>query len=126
MKTAFLCTLLFFSAAMVSAADTASVAGKWNVHLTVGSYENDIVCTFAQDKDKGTLTGHCSSDSGPCEVTGSVTDNKATWTYKTQYNGGTVTAMYDGVVSATKITGSINVPELAAAGEFTAVPADSQ
>jgi hypothetical protein len=127
MRTTLLFALILFAAAAAPAADMASLAGKWNVHITIGSYENDIVCTFAQDKDTGALTGKCSSESGPADVTGNVMDNKVTWTYKTEYNGGAVTAMYDGVVSSpAKITGSISVPELAATGDFTAVPGDSQ
>ena len=55
--------------------------------------------------------------------------NKITWTYKTDYNGQSISVAYDGTFDPTtpKITGTVNVPELSADGEFTATqPKDNQ
>jgi len=106
--------------APANAADSASLSGNWQVHVTIGDYDNQIVCSFTQ-KDQA-LTGTCGTDNGPVQITGTVNGNKVTWSYKTEYNNGPVTPAYDGTWDlAGKITGTINVPELNASGDFSAV-----
>lgn len=119
MKFLFLWFLIVFAAVAVPAADAPSIAGNWQVHITVGGYDNTVTCTFVQDAQ--TLSGKCGTDSGPADVTGKVTATDITWTYKTNYQGTPVTAVYDGTLgSDQKISGTINVPELTADGTFTA------
>jgi hypothetical protein len=57
-------------------------------------------------------------------VTGKVDGNKITWSYKSEYEGTPLTVHYQGVIdAAAKISGSVNVPEFSADGDFTATPA---
>ena len=120
MKTFAACLVLLCIAAITSAADPPAVSGKWQVHVTIGNYDNTFTCAFTQ-KDAA-LTGNCASDAGPEQLTGNVDGNKVTWTYKTEYNGQAITVNYDGAFDSatTKISGNVSVPELSADGEFTA------
>ncbi len=119
MRILLIAILAAVIAAPVNAADP-SLNGNWQVHVTIGDYDNKIVCTFAQNAQS--LAGSCTTDNGPSQITGTVSGAKVTWTYKTEYNNSPVTAAYDGTWDAAdKITGTINVPELNASGDFTAV-----
>jgi hypothetical protein len=116
MKT--LVPLIAFGAAL--AADGPSVTGKWHVHNSISGNESDQTCTFTQ-KDAG-ITGSCTSERGTVEVTGKVDGNKITWSYKSEYEGTPLTVHYEGTIDAAKISGSVNVPEFSAGGDFTATP----
>ncbi len=119
MKAMLRSLLLVSAAALVSAGDNPSLIGKWQVHNSISGNESDQTCTFTQ-KDSD-LTGSCSSDNGPVDISGKVDGKKVTWAYKSEYNGTPLTVKYQGMVeSATKITGSVNVPEFSADGDFTA------
>lgn len=128
LKALTLCCLLGSAAILASAADAPSITGSWQIHIVIGSYEHIIVCNFTQKSD--VLTGTCGTDDGPAQITGTVTENKVTWSYKTMYEGSAVTPNYEGTIDAsatpTKMTGTIDVPELGADGNFTAIPAQQQ
>lgn len=110
---------LALAVSLVSAGETPSVSGQWQVHVSVGGNESDSVCVFTQ-KDE-VLSGNCSSDKGKFEITGKVTGNKIAWSYKSEYDGTPLTVKFDGAIeSATKMTGSVDVPEFGAEGDFTA------
>ncbi len=119
-----LCLLLVLTATLAPAADVPSISGSWQVHVVIGSYDNVIVCNFTQKADA--LSGTCGTDNGAVSITGSVADEKVNWSYKTQYQGSAVTPNYQGTVDSsskpTKMTGTVDVPELAADGDFTATP----
>jgi hypothetical protein len=54
-------------------------------------------------------------------ISGKVDEKKITWMYKSEYNGSPITVNYKGTLdSTTKITGTVNVEEYGAEGEFTA------
>ncbi len=113
--------LLLSAAALAFAADNAPVAGKWEVHSNIAGNENDSACTFTQKDSE--LSGSCSSDKGSVTITGKVDGKKVTWSYKSEYNGTPLTVNFEGTVNAdNKITGSVNVPEFSAEGDFTASP----
>jgi hypothetical protein len=119
MKTILVSLLLVSAAAVASAGDNPSLSGKWQVHNSISGNESDQGCTFTQ-KDSD-LTGSCSSDNGTVKISGKVDGKKVTWSYKSEYNGTPLTVTYEGIVeSATKITGSVTVPEFSADGDFTA------
>lgn len=119
MKTLLPLLLLASAAVLAPAADNPSLSGKWQVHNSVSGNESDQACTFTQ-KDTD-LTGTCSSDKGNVEVSGKVDGKKVTWMYKSEYEGTPLTVHYEGTLeSATKITGSVTVPEFSADGDFTA------
>lgn len=114
-----------FAGALVCAAEVPSISGSWQVHITIGNYDNVIVCNFTQKADA--LSGTCGTpDNGTAPITGTVTDNKVTWSYKTQYEGNPITPSYQGTIdsssSPTKMAGTVDVPELGANGDFTATP----
>jgi hypothetical protein len=112
----------FLAAAPIAAtlaADTPSLTGKWQVHTSIAGTEVDDLCTFTQKENA--LTGNCSSDRGTFELSGNVNGQKVTWSYKSEYNGTPITVAFAGAVNAEKkITGSVNVPEFGAEGEFQA------
>jgi hypothetical protein len=101
-------------------ADAPSVTGKWHVHNSISGNESDQICTFMQ-KSAG-FSGSCTSERGTVEITGKVDGNKITWSYKSEYEGTPLTVNYEGIIDAAKISGSVNVPEFSAAGDFTATP----
>ena len=118
MKTALLSSLVVF-ASLVSAGENPSISGQWQVHSSVSGNENDMVCTFTQKDDA--LSGNCTSDQGKFEITGKVSGNKVAWSYKSEYSGTALTVKFDGALdSAIKMTGSVDVPEFGAGGDFTA------
>jgi hypothetical protein len=87
--------------------------------MSVGGTENDSVCTFVQKDDA--LTGSCTSDQGKVEITGTVDGKKVAWSYKSEYQGTPLTVKFDGTVDAAmKMSGSVDVPEFSAGGDFTA------
>lgn len=111
--------LLISAAALITAANNPSLSGKWQVHNSIAGNESDQACTFTQ-KDND-LSGTCSSENGNVNITGKVDGKKVTWTYKSDYNGSPLTVNYEGTVNSdNKISGSVNVPEFSADGDFTA------
>jgi len=119
MKPLLLSFLLASAAVLATAADNPSLSGKWQVQSSIAGNDNDQACTFTQ-KDTD-LSGTCTSDNGTVNITGKVDDKKVTWSYKSEYNGTPLTVKYEGrLESATKIVGSVSVPEFSADGDFTA------
>ncbi len=120
MKIALTLALTVLVAAGVVQAQTpSSLNGKWKIH-TVMVQESDSTCTFTQ-KDSG-LTGECEGDNGKYNVTGKVEGNKVSWSFKTDYNGNTLTVSYEGTISSdAKIAGASHVEEMSLDGDFTAI-----
>lgn len=111
--------LLLSAAALAAAADTAPLTGRWQIHSSVANNESDQDCTFTQ-KDAD-LSGTCVSDSGTVKIAGKVDGKRVSWAYKSEYNGTPLTVNFDGTMTAdNKITGSVDVPEFSAGGDFTA------
>jgi hypothetical protein len=109
----------FFAFTAVVSADNAALAGKWQVHTNVSGHENNQACTFQQTGND--LTGTCSSDRGELKISGKIADKTVTWMYKSEYEGNPLTVTYKGTVDETgKISGTVNVEEYGAEGEFTA------
>ena len=119
--------LLIFSILLASAtalpAENSTLNGKWKVHTDIGGTQNDIVCTFTQKDDD--LTGNCTSDDGDKPLTGKVDGKVITWAYKSEYEGTPLTVNYKGTLdaAAAKLSGTVNVPEFQADGDFSGVPA---
>ena len=114
-------TLLLVSAgSLIFAAGSPSLTGKWHVHSSVAGNDNDQNCTFTESD--GRLTGSCvGDDKTSVEITGTVDGKKVSWSYKSEYNGTPLTVQFDGTVdSSNKISGTVNVPEFSAGGDFTA------
>ena len=119
MKTLLLSLLFAATAAVAPAADNPSISGKWQVHTSISGNESDQVCTFIQKDDS--LAGNCATDRGTFEISGKISGTKVTWSYKSEYNGTPLTVKHDGTLNtATGIKGSVEVPEFAVQGDFTA------
>lgn len=106
-------------AATSAAAQTPSLAGRWQVHLSVSGYEADIDCTLRHED--GTITGRCTSDNGTVEVKGRTDGRKVEWSFTSETGGEKHDVLLKGVVeSETKMKGSVEVPAYGVEGEFTA------
>jgi len=98
-----------------------SLNGAWRIHRNAAGRESSQECSFTQ-KD-GLLTGTCTSDRGPVEISGKVDGKKVTWTYKSDSEGGPVTVVYKGAFdSPARISGTVSALEFGIEGEFTATP----
>ena len=118
MKSLLLSALLTSIAVWGSAADNP-LSGKWQVHGAISDHEINQNCTFTQ-KDTD-LTGNCTSESGTVQISGKVDGKNVTWMYKSEYDGTPITINFEGKLdSESKITGTVNVPEYSATGDFTA------
>lgn len=115
---------LWLAAASVAtfAADSP-FSGSWQVHSSIAGNDNDLTCVFTQKDDQ--LTGTCiSSDKVTLNIIGKVDGKKVSWSYKSEYNGTPLTVEYAGTAdAANKITGTVNVPEFSAEGDFSATQA---
>ena len=110
------------AAAATAHAENASIAGKWHIHDSIGGNDSDSDCVFEQ-KDAD-LTGTCKIETGSVKITGKVDGKKATWSYKSEYNGSPLTVTHEGTLGAdNKITGTASVPEYSVDGDFTATQA---
>ncbi len=118
MKTPF-ASLLLAAAGLLSAADDATLTGKWQVQRSAAGNESRQDCTFTQ-KDND-LKGTCISDRGTVGISGKVAGKNVTWTYKSDSQGGLVTVNHKGTIeSPDRITGTLTVVEYSVEGEFTA------
>jgi len=114
-------SLLFaaLTASLAPAAETGSMAGKWNLHSSIGGYESDLDCTFTQTGTE--FGGTCKNEQATLSVTGKVEDQNVTMQYKTEYNGDQLTLVYTGKLDASsKITGAVTVQPMGVEGEFSA------
>jgi hypothetical protein len=114
-----LALLLSPSLVIAQAKDQVSISGKWKIHTEIAGNEQDQDCTFAQ---VGTdLTGSCTSESGEVKIAGKVDGTNVTWSYTSKYNDSPLTVKYTGVLDGgTKISGTVNVEEFGAGGDFLA------
>lgn len=117
MKFSFLASFVLL-ASIAFAADQPSVVGKWQVNTTIAGTEYHVTCTFNQ-KDSD-LSGTCDGDQGAKEATGKVDGDKVTWSYKSEYNGTPLTVNHTGMLKDDKITGTVDIPEFSASGDFEA------
>jgi hypothetical protein len=107
------------TAATAFTEDPIALTGTWKTQQNIAGNESSSDCTFTQ-KDTD-LSGSCVSERGKVEITGKVDGKKVTWSYKSEYNGNPLTVIYNGTIeSATKIAGTVSVPEYSVDGEFTA------
>jgi hypothetical protein len=109
---------LFAGIAYLVAGDDSPVVGKWQVHTSISGNESDSVCTFVQ-KDVA-LSGNCAGERGTFEITGKIDGTKVTFSYKSDYNGTPLTVKYNGSINAAEMKGSVEVPEFAVSGDFSA------
>jgi hypothetical protein len=120
MKSLVFSFLLAVVAAWVAVgADAPSLGGKWDVYTSIGGNDSNMQCTF--DQKDAVVSGSCVTEKGSVDITGKVEGGKITWSYKSDYQGMPLTVQYAGAMtSATRIKGTVDVPEFGVSGEFTA------
>jgi hypothetical protein len=119
MKILLLSFLLASVPALTAAGDGPSLSGTWQIHNNIAGNESDRACTFVQNGDN--LTGSCPSERGEVKLNGQVKGKTVSWSYRSEYEGSPITVKYEGTLqSETKITGTVNVAEYGADGDFTA------
>lgn len=119
MRPLLLSMLAVLSAGLTFTAEASPFDGKWQIFTSIAGNDNQMTCTITVN-DKA-LSGKCDSERGPVEITGKVDGNKASWSYKSEYQGSPLTVVYEGTLNpATGIQGSVNVAEFGVMGEFTA------
>lgn len=113
-------TLLFsLLLSALAAAQSPSLAGKWQILRNANGNESTQSCTFEQKG--GALSGECTSGEQTVKITGKVEGAKLAFTYKTEREGSPVTVQYTGAIqSPDKITGKVLAVEFAVEGDFTA------
>ncbi|HTU51081.1 MAG TPA: glycoside hydrolase family 130 protein [Acidobacteriaceae bacterium] len=109
-------TLLFAS----SAFGAHNLTGKWAIHSNVAGNESDQECKLVVTDGK--ITGVCKAQDKDNPVTGTVTGNKATWQYQSDFNGSPLTFIYTATLNDSgKIAGTVEVRPFAITGDFTAI-----
>jgi hypothetical protein len=73
MKTSLWGCLMVLSV-LPALADGGSMTGKWRVVGDVAGNRSDSVCTLTQEGTK--LTGSCTVEDSPTDITGAVTDKE--------------------------------------------------
>jgi hypothetical protein len=113
----------------LQAAPSDSISGTWHVTGDVAGNPLDELCTLKQADT--VLTGSCKAakpdDAKAWAVSGVVKAGKVSFSHGGEYEGSPLTIAFAGTLaSATQISGSVDVPEYAVSGAFTAVPVAPQ
>jgi hypothetical protein len=111
------------SLAIAAPASTADekFSGEWKVRNDISGNVSEFTCAFTQKAKE--LTGGCSTEQGPVEVTGSVEETNVSWVFRSTYNGGPITLTYKGSLGTDgTIAGSVTVEEFSVTGDWTGTP----
>lgn len=109
------------SLTVVPAAANEKFSGEWKIRNDIASNVSEFTCTFTQKAAE--LTGGCTTEQGPVEITGSAEDSSISWVFKSVYNGGPITLTYKGSLGTDgSIAGSVTVEEFSVTGDWTATP----
>lgn len=120
MNAVLIAAALTSLAAAAPAAD-GKFSGEWKIRNDIASNVSEFTCSFTQKAKE--LTGGCTTEQGPVEITGSVEDASVSWVFKSVYNGGPITLTYRGSLGTDgNIAGSVTVEEFSVTGEWTATP----
>ena len=117
-------TLLLLTAPVAGAAQTADVAGKWN--LTVTTDQGTTNPTFTLEQDGETLMGRYSSEAlGEADLTGTVNGASVRISLEGSIQGQPVPVVYSGTLNDDgTMSGTIDVAGGALTGTFTATRED--
>lgn len=110
-------TLMFL---VLFPAIAADISGKWtfSVDLENGGHGDPV---FVLEQKGGKLTGTYSGPMGEYKVTGTVTANKAEFSYEFKRDGQPGKATYSAKIeSSTKMTGTIRFTSQEGGGKWTA------
>ena len=109
------CFVLAFIAA-TSLAQSRSLAGDWQLHISVSGNESDVPCTFTLEEKQ--LAGTCKDFT---QVKGTVDGQRVTWGMKGTHDGSPITLTFAGKLDKeNRIAGSVMVEEYGVDGTFVA------
>ena len=95
--------------------------GEWKIRNDVAGNVSEFTCSFTQKA--ADISGGCTTEQGPVEITGSAEDSSISWVFKSTYNGGPITLTYKGSLGTDgSIAGTLTVEEFSVSGEWTAAP----
>lgn len=123
-------TLMAIGAAVVlsdaerASAQTADLAGAWNLTVTTDTGVTNPSLTLEQDGE--TLTGHYSSEAlGEEDVTGTITGSEFTISFTADLQGQMISVVYSGTIDEDgEMSGTINIGDGLLVGDFTAKRSD--
>ena len=120
MKNILICLLLASASSLAVAADAPSVNGKWQVRMTIGTYQMVQVCTLNQT---GTdLSVRCAGGMGGGTFTGKVHGRKISWALSSNSTGNSMNQIYQAeLVSPTRFEGTVTIVPLGAAGDLSGI-----
>ncbi len=110
---AMMLAMFFVLVPTAGAAETAKVAGEWN--LTVETPNGTGTPSVIFKQDGGTLTGTYKGRMGESELKGTVTGNDIKWTVTLHPQGQDLTVEYSGTVDGDTMKGKVS----SAMGEAT-------
>jgi hypothetical protein len=109
------------SLAVVHPAADEKFSGEWKIKNDISGNVSEFTCSFTQKAAE--VTGGCTTEQGPVEITGTAQDSSISWVFKSTYNGGPITLTYKGSLGTDgNIAGSVTVEEFSVSGEWTATP----
>jgi hypothetical protein len=94
-------------AAVVLAAETASVAGNWTVTFTTPRGERTSTLVIVQDGEKLTVTRE--GERGDATGSGTIAGNAVEWSFTRETRRGTMTVSYKGSVDGDTMTGEVDM-----------------
>lgn len=120
MKSVLILLLLASASSLAVAADPPSVNGKWQVRMTIGTYEMMQICTLSQT---GTdLSVRCAGGMGGGTFTGKVHGRKIGWSLSSNSAASSMNQVYQAeLVSPTKFEGTVTIIPLGAAGDLSGI-----
>lgn len=96
-----------------------SITGEWQIQRSAAGHDSSQTCNFVQTD--GELSGTCSSEDGPVQLSGRIDENQVTWRFRTNSQAGMITVVYKGTVdSETTMSGTVSALEMGIDGEFSA------
>jgi hypothetical protein len=122
MKFSLTLAALFFSASLISTAQTSpSVSGTWALAYDVAGISINMTCVVTQADGK--LTGNCTGDDKVAHaLTGEVKGRSVTFNFDKTYQGTPITDTFTAAqgVEEGKMKGTMSVAPLDVSGTFTA------
>jgi hypothetical protein len=108
--------VLVVSAVASRAQDTADLTGTWILQVDTSAGSGSPTFTFKQNGE--TLEGTYEGTFGKANVTGTVSGNKATWSFTADAQGTELNIQYNATVEKDTMKGTVTLGELGE-GTFT-------
>jgi len=120
MKKILICLLLASAPALAVAGDNPSVNGKWQVRMTIGTYEMVQVCSLTQAGSD--LSVRCAGGMGSGTFSGKVHGRKISWSLSSNGAAASMNQVFQAeLVSPTRFEGTVTITPLGAAGDLLGI-----